>query len=149
MDKLQEYLKSLDENLELIKYVEHDDEIHLDAKFTKKEVLCPCCRYTTIRVSSKYMRSFQDIPLNGKRVIIHMPIRKMLCFNPFCTVTAFMERFEFLARNSRKTKRLEELIVNTFMNCGAGKAEAVLQGKGISITRRTIYHVLHRWTECR
>lgn len=144
-DEWERYVKELDEFLELIDFEEIQGGFLLKVRYTKKEVLCPCCRYTTVRVSSKYSRCFQDLPIQNKTVSIQIMVRKMLCYNPFCSSIVFMENFTFLARNSRKSKRLEAKIAETFLKYGITKSEEMLKEEGVSITRRTIYQVMNRW----
>lgn len=146
MKELREHLRELDKDLTVLNFTEDLNTTYINVEYKKKEVFCPYCKFSSVRVSSVCERSFQDSPYQGKCVIIKIKVRKMLCFNPFCKTESFIERLPFLRSSSRKSKRLEEYIINIFMESGASKAEGILKSKGVSITRRTIYQVLHHNT---
>jgi len=85
-----------------------DVTIYLHVESTKQVLQCPLCGATSTRVHSHYERSFQDLPIQGKKVVVIIDNRKMFCDNPECERTTFAESFAFMAHNEY-THRLEPL----------------------------------------
>ncbi|WP_331805962.1 hypothetical protein [Virgibacillus dokdonensis] len=55
---------------------------------------------------------FQDLPIQGKKVIITLMNRKMFCDNPLCDRTTFAEYFSLIDSKAKKTRRLIETIID-------------------------------------
>lgn len=78
---MYEFIKLLDENL---KYVNHEfieDIIYIKVISTREELICPYCGEPSAKVHSRYERSFQDLPIQGKKVEVIFNNRKMFCKN--------------------------------------------------------------------
>jgi len=54
--------------------------------------------------------------MQDKKVIIISNNRKMFCNNPNCNHKTFAERFYFISSKGKKTKRLENNIINLSLN---------------------------------
>ena len=76
---MEEIVKLLDENLEYVKHEVSGDRITIWVKSAKKEVICPYCGKPSKKVHSRYERSFQDLPIQGKKTTIVEIRRKMFC----------------------------------------------------------------------
>ena len=63
-------IKLLDKNLEYIEHEIIDDSIYISVKSIKEYICCPYCCTPSNKVHSKYKRSFQDLPIQGLKVII-------------------------------------------------------------------------------
>jgi transposase len=70
MKEMEEIVKLLDENLEYVKHEVSGDRITIWVKSTKNEVICPYCGKPSKKVHSRYERSFQDLPIQGKKTIV-------------------------------------------------------------------------------
>ncbi|WP_394885857.1 transposase family protein [Clostridium butyricum] len=75
----------------------------------KYDLKCPNCRTITNKVHSRDAKSFHDLPIQGKKVIILLKNRNMFCLNENCPQYTFSERFGFI---DAKAKRLIEEIVH-------------------------------------
>ena len=82
----------------------------------RKICRCPYCGSESARIHSRYEKSFQDLPIMGKKTKVVIENRKFFCGNPDCGFTTFAERFDFLAQKGKKTKRLIEKIVDISLN---------------------------------
>ena len=54
--------------------------------------LCPYCGKISFKVHSKYNRVITDLPILGKKVVLHMQTRKFFCHNPMCGKKTFAEQ---------------------------------------------------------
>lgn len=50
----------------------------------REEVSCPFCGKPSSKVHSHYMRSFQDLPIQGRKVVVILNNRKLFCHNSEC-----------------------------------------------------------------
>jgi transposase len=141
---MDEFIKLLDENLD---YVEHkiiDNTIYIKVVSNRKEVNCKYCNTPSTKVHSYYNRSFQDLPIQGKKVTIIINNRKMFCTNPDCQKTTFAETFDFLAHKAKKTNRLEKQIINISMNVSSLAAEQILKDSIVNVGKSTICNLLKK-----
>ena len=79
---MDEILKMLDEKLE---YISHEivlDTIYINAVSNLVGVECPKCKNVSFRVHAYYEKTFQDPPIQGKKVKIILRNRKMLYMKP-------------------------------------------------------------------
>jgi len=113
---MDELIKLLDKNLDYISHEIIGDTIYIHVVSNRNGVKCPFCETPSTKVHSHCKRTFQDLPIQGKKVEIILSNRKMLCHNVDCKHTTFAETFTFLPYKAKKTKRLEDEIINVSLN---------------------------------
>ena len=69
---------------------------------------CPCCNHPSDRVHSRYVRTAADLPWQGRRVILRIPVRRFRCVTAGCKRTIFCERLPALASHAQTTARLTD-----------------------------------------
>ena len=121
-----------------------NDMIILHAYSTKPKLMCPYCGSFSSRVHSIYQREIQDIPLHEKQTILLLDTRKMYCDNPECTRKTFAERFDFVAPNGKKTKRLVEKILITSAKLSSVNASALLKSDSVKASKSSICDLLKK-----
>lgn len=141
---MDEFIKLLDENLEYVNHEIIDDTIYINVISTREKVICPYCGKASSKVHSHYSRSFQDLPVQDKKVTIILNNRKMFCNNPDCQYTTFAENFDFLSFKAKKTKRLEEEIINISMNVSSLTATKFLRNSVADIGKSTVCNLLKK-----
>jgi transposase len=68
---------------------------------------CPGCGQTSARVHARYQRRLQDLPLQGRRAMLLVQVRRFCCSNPICPRQTFAEPLgSAAARSARRTERL-------------------------------------------
>ena len=143
---MNDFVKLLDENLECIKY-DLDKEkgfCYIYVKSIRQDVKCPFCGGISNKVHSTYQKSFQDLPIQGYKVNILLDNRKMFCLNPECKYTTFAERFYFIENKAKKTKRLEDEIIDLSLNCSSIAASQILKGSIANVSKSTICQLLKK-----
>ena len=135
---MDEIIKLLDKNLGYVSHEVCGDIIYITVKSSKVEAICPFCGVTSTKEHSTYQRTIQDLPIQGKKVILIIDNRKMFCNNPGCSHTTFAERFSFLSKKSKKTERLKEEIMRMSLNCSSVAAAEFLSKNVVSIGKSTI-----------
>lgn len=143
---MENIIKLLDENLAFIDYKLVEDTLYISVKSKTMEAVCPYCGEVSSRVHSHYPKSFQDLPVQGKKVIILLDNRKMFCNNPECSHTTFAETFSFIEPKSKKTRRLKEQIVSLSKNLSSVNAEKYCRENVVRIGKSTICELLKKST---
>lgn len=116
---MDEIIKLLDANLDYVFHEIIDDIYYITVISNRVNVTCPFCGRTSSKAHSAYERSFSDLPIQGKKVIIKLINRKIFCTNNNCNHKTFAERFKFINNKSKKTTRLEEEIIKLSLNCSS------------------------------
>ncbi|HZK27572.1 MAG: transposase family protein [Candidatus Syntrophopropionicum ammoniitolerans] len=141
---MDQFIKLLDADLEYINHKIINDTVYINVISRKKEAQCPFCENMSSRVHSTYERSFQDLPMQGKKVIVTIKNRKMFCDNPKCEHTTFAERFSWLSVKSKKTNRLKDEIVHLSLNCSSIAAARFLNENTVAVSKSTICNLLKK-----
>lgn len=137
-------IKLLDENLEYEKHEIIEDYLYIYAHSIRTTVECPFCGSFTSRCHSRYLKKFQDLPIQGKKTIIILDNRKMFCDNDDCDHTTFAESFSFLRKKSKKTERLIEEILHVSRSMSSVEAENYLRKNVVRVGRSTICELLKK-----
>lgn len=141
---MNKFIELLDDNLE---YISHDiigDTIYINVKSNKEFVVCPFCGNKSSRCHSTYIKTFQDLPIQNKKVIIVLNNRKMFCDNPKCNHTTFGESFDFIGHKSKKTKRLIDYIIDLSCNMSSVAAQNYLRKNGVNVSKSTICNFIKK-----
>ena len=75
---MDEFIKLLDQNLDYISHEIIDGVCYIDVVSNRKEARCPFCGKLSSKKHSIYKRSFQDLPIQGNKVVIYLKTLK--CF---------------------------------------------------------------------
>ena len=81
---MDEFIKSLNQDYELVQYRIKDKEVVFHIQSSKKELACPFCGSKTTHVHSIYQREIQDLPIQDKQAVLLVDTRKFFCQNPGC-----------------------------------------------------------------
>lgn len=72
---------------------------------------CPLCAQESSQVHSLYQRTLRDIPCGGRKVVLHLSVRKFFCRNSSCPRQIFTERLPcFVEPWAQVTRRLFEAV---------------------------------------
>lgn len=143
---MDEFIKLLDVNLDYVGHEIKDSICYITVISNRKEVICPFCGKSFSRVHSTYNRTFQDLPIQGKKVVIILKNRKMFCENLDCVHTTFAERFDFLRYKTKKTGRLEDEIIRLSLNCSSVAASEILKKNVVDVSKSTICTLIKKNT---
>jgi transposase len=141
---MDELIKLLDENLQYVRHEIIEDTIYIYVISERNEVICPFCGTPSAKTHSHYKRSFQDLPLQGKKVVVVLSNRKMFCNNSNCNHTTFAEPFDFLQHKAKKTDRLKEEIISVALNQSSVSAAEYLGNSVADVKKSTICDYLKK-----
>ena len=78
--------------LRLVRHELFDEDLILELVPTAARARCPACHHRSRRVHSRYTRRVADHLLGGRRVTIHLQVRRFFCRMPTCPRTTFTEQ---------------------------------------------------------
>lgn len=141
---MDEFIKLLDKSLDYVSHEIIDDICYITVTSNRVEAKCPFCGIKSSKAHSTYDKSFQDLPIQGKKVKVILSNRKMFCLNLDCRHKTFAERFEFLPNKAKKTKRLEDEIVRLSLNCSSVATSEILKKNVVEVSKSTICNLLKK-----
>lgn len=139
---MNELIQLLDPNLTYEYHELMGNQLIIQVSSNRIEARCAYCGTSSSKVHSVYPKSFQDLPIQGKKVWIHLENRKFFCINSNCSHKTFSERFECIADKAKKTKRLEEEILTIAIHCSSVTASKILKKSTVDISKSTICQLL-------
>jgi transposase IS204/IS1001/IS1096/IS1165 family protein len=119
------------------------DVIMVRASTRSDEVACPACGTPTGRVHAFHERVPADVPVDGRRVLVRLRMRRMRCPVTECARQTFRKQVPGLVeRYQRRTVRPGEQVRRVVREL-AGRASArLLPSLGIAVGRDTAVRVL-------
>lgn len=106
--------------------------------------MCPACGQSTTRVHAYYDRTIQDLPINGKPVYLKIRLRKLLCLNKKCAKKIFAQRVQCARPKSKKTERLETVILRLATHTSLIETSKILKQLGIIASKSSIAELLKK-----
>jgi len=141
---MREIVAMLDENLTYLAHDVFEDYIVVVVESSRDEVCCPYCSRMSSRVHSTYERSFQDLPIQGKKVFISIINRKYFCDNRNCPNKTFAESYDFLKPKSKKSERLINEIMKLSTEVSSVNASRMLKDGVVDVSKSTICDMLKK-----
>ena len=119
------------------------DTIVVRARTRSEPVACPGCGTETSRVHGYHERAPADVPVDGRRVVVKVRVRRMRCPALDCEVQTFREQVSgVLERYQRRISRLTAQVSAVAREL-AGRASArLLPALGTGVSRHTALRVL-------
>ncbi len=141
---MDEIIKLLDPALNYINYKIEEDVMYIYVESNRESFECPHCGKPSTKIHSRYERSFQDLPIQGYKVMIVLTNRKFFCKNLECPNTTFIETYSFIKHKAKKTTRLEDEIVRISTNVSSVAASKILKNQIADVGKSTICNLLKK-----
>lgn len=142
--QMKDFITALDPNYQLDKYHIKNNVAVFYISSKMSEVKCPYCGTLSSKVHSSYEREIQDLPMQGKKVILLVDTRKMRCMNPDCSHKTFSEKHPFVTAKSKKTNRLIQNILYTSSQLSSLNASKLLKSENITVCKSSICDLLKK-----
>ena len=112
------------------------------------EYTCPQCGQKLMEYHGTYRRVVQDLPIMGKRVLLHITANEYYCREETCAKRTISEDYEgFIGRRKKMTNRLEEFIRTLELETNCEGAAMICQKMGIQVSGDTIIRLLLKLSE--
>ena len=106
---------------------------------TQKYPCCPLCGTPAQRFHSRYLRRITDLPSGGKRVCLHVLVRKCFCDVSTCARKIFAERLTpFVEPLARVTARLFQVVQAIGLATGGMLGARLAERIGIKTSWMTV-----------
>lgn len=118
------------------------DRVVVRARTPSSAAACPDCGAQSSSVHGYHVRTVTDLPLDGRPVVVHVRVRRLICPTPLCRKTFREQVPGVLERYQRRTARLTGQVRGVVAEL-AGRAGARLLAKlSIELSRHTAVRVL-------
>ncbi len=106
---------------------------------------CPRCHHGATRIRGAYVRTLADLPWSGRRVRLHLRVRKFACDVPHCPQRIFAERLpNVTAPYARRTTRLTEVMHAVAFAVGGEGGSRLLDRLRMAASASTLLRVIRR-----
>ena len=119
--------------------------LRVRVRTTTPQATCPRCGGTFRRLHAWHLpvRQLADLPVTGRRLVIELRVRRLVCQAAACEQRTFREQVPELAlRCARRTLRLTATVGRIAVALAGRAGAAMLAGLGVSISRSTMLRVL-------
>lgn len=123
------------------------DEIVVAAYGKSPDCKCPECGTVSRRVHSRYPRSIGDLPCSGRRIELHLTVRRFVCTAAHCRRKVFAERFGdgVVRPMARRTARLDCLVHHLALALGGRPAARFADRLGFPVSNDTLLRTVRRY----
>lgn len=135
-------IKMLDTSLEYKSHDLIDNTLYITVISKNEGLRCPICNTLTNKVHFRYLKTFHDLPIQCKKVIILIKNPNMFCIIKDCPKYTFSEAFTFLDAKTKKTKRLIDEVICVSLTQSSILASAYLSESTVSIRKSSICNYL-------
>lgn len=121
--------------------IDEGERIVVRARTPQKVAVCPVCGAPTGRVHGYQLRTVADVPVDDRRVVVRVRVRRLACPTPGCCHTFREQAPGVLERYQRRTARLTRQ-VNAVVKELAGRAGARLPAiLAVGLSRHTALRI--------
>nr|WP_272212878.1 ISL3 family transposase [Marinicella sp. W31]MDC2878801.1 ISL3 family transposase [Marinicella sp. W31] len=108
---------------------------------------CPQCGTASYRVHSRYTRVIGDLPCCGRRIELHLTVRRFICGVGNCSQKIFAERFgdDVVRPMARRTARLDTLVRHLALALGGRPAARLADRLGFPVSNDTLLRTVRRY----
>ena len=123
------------------------DAIIVAAYGRSQDCICPHCGTTSRRVHSRYPRMIADLPCAGRRIELHLTVRRFVCSAAHCRRKIFAERFgdDVIRPMARRTARLDCLVRHLALALGGRPAARFADRLGLPVSNDTLLRTVRRY----
>ena len=114
------------------------------ARTPQGAAVCPVCGASSGRVHGFHLRTVADVPVDGRRVVIRVRVRRLVCPTPGCWQTFREQTPGVLERYQRRTARLTRQVKAGVKELEGRAGSRLLVVLAAGVSHHTALHVLLR-----
>ncbi|MBZ9640587.1 ISL3 family transposase [Streptomyces sp. PSKA30] len=121
------------------------EKVLVTARTRDGAVSCPVCGTPTAKVHGYHGRTVADLPVDGRQVVVHVRVRRLVCPVLGCRRQTFREQIPgLLKRHQRRTVRLAGQISQVARELCGRAASRLAEVLAIPVSRSTALRMLRR-----
>lgn len=118
------------------------ERIVVQARTPQDDAACPVCAASSARVHSYQVRRVADVPVDGRRVVLHVKVRRLVCPTRGCRQTFREQMPGVLERYQRRTARLTRQVKAVAKELAGRAGSRLLAILAADLSRHTALRVL-------
>lgn len=124
------------------------DELTLELVPRTVTACCPACGTRSRARHSIYTRKVADQPLAGRRVMLHLQVRRFRCRRPTCPQRTFAEqRPPLVARYARRSAPLQAFVQDLGLTLGGRPGARFAARRAVAVSRHTLLRAVRALPE--
>jgi transposase len=124
------------------------DAVEVHAHRIAATARCPSCQRRSRRVHSRYTRRLADAPLGGRRVAVHLQVRRFRCAAQPCGRRTFVEQVPHLAGpRARRSVPLRRMLEDVGVTIGGRPGARFAARRTIAVGRMTLLRLVRALPE--
>lgn len=135
---------SPDPFLEVLHIQEEQTSYKITIRSTHQSCPCPRCGVQSSRPHSRYTRLIQDLPIAEKSVSLLLMTRKWFCDQAVCDMNIFVERYDWLSVNGRRTLRAEECLRKIAFSSSCLNGEKVARAIHLPVSHDVLLSIIRK-----
>ncbi|WP_328930025.1 ISL3 family transposase [Streptomyces sp. NBC_00190] len=118
------------------------ERVVVRARTPEKAAVCPVCRASSGRVHGYHWRTVADVPVDGRRVVIRVRVRRLVCPTHGCCHTFREQLPGVLDRYQRRTTRLTRQVKAVVKELAGRAGSRLLAVLAMGLSRHTALRTL-------
>ncbi|WP_268977967.1 ISL3 family transposase [Streptomyces sp. GS7] len=124
--------------------VDEGERIVVRARTPQDSAVCPVCRASSGRVHGYRWRTVADVPVGGRRVVVRVRVRRLVCPTRGCRHTFREQVPGVLERHQRRTARLTRQVISVVRELAGRAGARLLALLAMGLSRHTALRTLLR-----
>lgn len=120
------------------------ERIMVRARTPRDVAVCPVCGASSGQVHGYQLRTVADVPLDGRRVVVRVRVRRLVCPTRGCRQTFREQLPGVLERYQRRTARLTRQVMSVVKELAGRAGARLLASLAVGLSRHTALRVLLR-----
>jgi len=123
-----------------------DEKVVLFFKTKRMSCKCPNCGELSNTYRTYYTRKVQDLPMIDRQLFLNLKLKKFKCENNQCETNMFTEDIsDLVAKNSRRTLRLDKLLTKVSLINSAEEGSRICKSQNIDVSGDTLLRLSKNW----
>ncbi|CAG6395238.1 hypothetical protein SCOCK_300047 [Actinacidiphila cocklensis] len=124
--------------------LDEGERIVVRARTPQDAAVCPVCAVSSRQVHGYQLRTVADVPVDGRRVVVRVRVRRLVCPTRGCRQTFREQLPGVLERYQRRTARLTWQVKAVVRELAGRAGSRLLAGLAVGLSRHTALRALLR-----
>lgn len=141
---IQEIINELSEDLCITGTKKMNGILYIYCQVNEVTAKCKYCGQESNKIHSRYLRTISDLPIQNYQVKLVITVPKYFCCNDECPHKTFAYSFDFIEKNSIRTKRLNDYIYQVALKNSSLDAKKQISSSHVQVSNNTVLRILKK-----